>query len=165
MNYARLLEMQAELDNHIFVKQKLSSVELPQLVLATITELSEVCNDVQCFKYWKVNNDPKDSLLEEIADFTHFLASLSNRFSITALDIEGQTTFKHPNLNRHLIEMHFVAAMIAIYPSLSEGQRNTLLLWAFFKGLIEQLGFTEKQVFEAYLKKNEKNYERQATGY
>lgn len=165
MNYQKLLEMQAELDNHIITKHNLKFIELPKLVLAAITELSEVCNDSQCFKYWKVNSKPKPGLSEEVADFTHFLASLSNRFQVVGKDIEERGAIKYTDISEQFLHMHYTASMIGIFPSAIEKQKHVLILWSLFKGLLDHLNFTEEQLFEAYLKKNEKNYERQATGY
>jgi len=165
MDYAKLLEMQDELDQHILSKHKLKFIELPKMVLAAITELSEACNDSQCFKYWKVNSQPKASLLEEVADFTHFLASLSNRFKVETKDIQGQGAIKNKDINHHFIEMHYVVSVIGVYPGAKERQKNVLILWSLFKGLLEHLNFSEEQVFEAYLKKHEENYQRQESGY
>lgn len=61
--------------------------------------------------------------------------------------------------------MHYVTVMIGIYPGAPNKQTHVKELWSLFKGLLEHLGYTKEQVFDAYLAKNQKNYERQASGY
>ena len=165
MNYQKLLEMQDKLDTHIMKNHKLQFIKLSKAVLATIIELSEAVNDEQSFKYWKVNNQPKPTLIEEIADFTHFLTHLSNRFNVTAEDITNRGMIKHKELDEHFICMFHTLSMIGLYPKGEEKRKHVLILWSLFKGLWEHLGFTENDVFQAYLKKNKINYERQETNY
>lgn len=165
MNYQKLLEMQDKLDTHIMKNHKLQFIKLSKAVLATIIELSEVVNDEQSFKYWKVNNQPKPTLIEEIADFTHFLAHLSNRFIVKAEEIQKIGGIKYTELDEHFLHMHHALTMIGLYPKAEAKRKYVLILWMLFKGLWELLGFTEDEVYQAYLKKNKINYERQASNY
>ncbi len=165
MDIRQLLEMQEKLDQHIMKQHKLPFIKLTNAVLATITELSEVVNDEQSFKYWKVNNKPKETVLEEVADFTHFLAHLSNRFKLTADEITQRGALKYKEIDEHFLQMHYVTSMIGVYPTAPEKQKYVKELWSLFKGLLDHLGFSHKQVYEAYLQKHERNYQRQLEGY
>lgn len=166
MDIKQLLEKQEQLDLHIINKHKLPYVKLSKKVLAAIVELSEVINDEQkALKYWKVNAEPKATLLEEVADFLHFLASLSNRFNVTAEDIEGRGAIKYKDLDDHFLYMNYTLSVVGVYPTAQGKQKHLLITWSLFKGLLEHLGFTKEQVFEAYLQKHEINYERQASCY
>ncbi|MGY3186473.1 dUTP diphosphatase [Lysinibacillus sp. TE18511] len=165
MNLKKLFEAQEKLDEHILKQHNLQYVELPKVILSLLTELSEVANDWQGFKYWKVNNAQKDTTLEEIADVTHFLASLSNRFKVTEEDINGLGAVRYTDVSTHFIAMHHAASFIAMYPNANKKREHVLSLWKLFKGLIENLGFTWEQVEETYYTKNQINYARQVNGY
>lgn len=165
MNYQQLLEMQEQLDRHIMKKQKLQFIKLSNLVLALSTEISEVANAYQKWKYWKVNNQPKEDLLEEIADFTHFLLSLSNRFYVDNETISKLIPVKYNEVEIHFLQMQYTASMIGVFGDAEDKQLYVQIMWKLFKGLLEHLGFTENDVFQVYLKKNKINYERQASNY
>lgn len=165
MNYQKLLIMQNDLDNHIMQKQKLQFIKLSALTLALSTELSEVVNSYQLWKYWKVNNQPKEDLFEEVADFTHFLLSLSNRFYIDGETINKIGAVKYTEVETHFLQMQYTASMIGVFGEASDKQHYVKIMWKLFKGMLEHLGFTEEEIFEAYLKKNEVNYKRQEEKY
>lgn len=165
MNLAKILEMQAQLDQHILKQHDLQYVELPKVVLSLLTELSEVANDWQGFKYWKVNNGQKETTLGELADVVHFLASLSNRFNVKAGEISDTGSVKYKDVSMHFIAMHYAASFVALYPDANKKRSHVLSLWQLFKGLIDNLGFTHSDIDKAYLKKHEENYSRQAVGY
>lgn len=165
MGVAEILKLQEQLDQHILQRHNLQFVELPKMILSLLTELSEVANDWQGFKYWKVNNHQKNTTLEEIADVLHFLASLSNRFKVSADEIDELGAVKYKDLSLHFIAMHHVASFIALYPEANKKRGHVLSLWQLFKGLIDNLGFTHKDIYESYLSKHKKNYIRQAVSY
>lgn len=165
MNYQKLLQMQQQLDMHIMKKQKLQFVMLNDSVLATIVELAEAANDEQSFKHWKVNREPKPTLLEEVSDFTHFLLSQSNRFKVTADDINQRGKIKYKDISEHFIQTFHVLTMIAIYPNANKKREYVLIAWSLFKGLLDHLNISEEQIEQAYYKKNEINYQRQASNY
>lgn len=201
MNYQQLLEMQEQLDQHIIKKQKLQFIKLSNLVLALSTEISEVANAYQKWKYWKVNNEPRykrtchacrgngefttdiwngekepcgycdgtgiesEPLIEEVAEVLHFLLSLSNRFYIDGETINKIGAVKYTEVETHFLEMQYTASMIGVFGEASDKQHYVKIMWKLFKGMLEHLGFTEEEIFEAYLKKNKINYERHATNY
>ena len=84
---------------------------------------------------------------------------------MTAEDIPNRGMIKHKELDEHFICMFHTLSMIGLYPKGEEKRKHVLILWSLFKSLWKHLGFTENDIFQAYLKKNKINYQRQETNY
>ncbi|WP_208665003.1 dUTPase, partial [Mycoplasma nasistruthionis] len=89
MNLSSIFQMQKELDNKIELKAKklnpkLNSNDLQvQKSLALIIEAGEFINEVQSFKYWKLNkNIQKNKVTEEFADLLHFFVNLAINYDL-----------------------------------------------------------------------------------
>lgn len=86
-----LLDKQSRLDAFIDnnMKEDLSSKErLTNTILAAIVEISELANEIRCFKHWsKKESSHKDILLEEYVDVLHFFLSIGNQLNFSAQDI------------------------------------------------------------------------------
>ena len=165
MNYQQLLEMQEQLDQHIMKKRNLQFIKLQSLALALSTEISEVANAFQRWKYWKTNNEPKSELLEEVADALHFLLSISYRFKIDGETISKLSGFECKTVEEQFLFIQHTISQTANYGNADDKRKYIHVTWILFKGLLNQLGFTETDIYKAYLKKNQKNYERQANNY
>lgn len=201
MNYQKLLEMQEQLDNHIMTKQKMKFIKLSSIALALSTEISEVANAYQKWKYWKVNNEPRykrtchacrgkgefttdiwngkkepcgycdgtgieaEPLIEEVADVLHFLLSVTYRFQLKEESIKNMEAVKYPSIEEQFLHMQYTTCMIGTYGKAHDKQGYIKILWSLFKGMLEHLEFTEVDVYQAYLKKNEVNYQRQKENY
>lgn len=165
MNLQKLLQMQEQLDNHIIAKQKINFIKLTSLALALSTELSEVANAFQKWKYWKVNSQPKPGLLEEVADVLHFLLSATYRFQLKEESIKKLGAIKYPSVEQQFLQMQYTTCMVGTFGGATDKQNYIKILWSLFKGMLEHLDISEEQVYAAYLLKNKENYERQKVGY
>ena len=173
MDLNKLYEKQAELDKHILEKHniKMSKEELlDNTTLALLVELGELANTTRCFKHWSTKGSmAKDIILDELADVWHFYLSIGNQISkfLTPLTIiETHHLLGKPDYN-------MIDTFLGIYNNTSVlvygdpkgrgktyGATGLLLLH-----LADLLGFTDKEVEQAYLKKHEENYKRQREGY
>lgn len=154
--FEQICKRQRILDERI-----LNGAEYPveKMKIALFVELGELMNELPTyFKYWKKTAvDNKKKALEEYVDCLHFAVSLLNYYekfdhkyyyhpeyddckndSDTSLDEELEFVFK------------FAGSAISI---------ESLFI------LGNQFGFTWNEIYNAYLKKNKINHERQTEGY
>lgn len=171
MNIKDFCDKQRELDTHISEKHKLGNpyaiYKRKKLVAALNVEIGEAANETRCFKYWSLKPcSTKEVVLEELADCMHFIFALWN---YTGLNIEDGWLF---------LTNFFYMAEKAITEKTDEELCNIFnemwvsvsqddwfcVLLAICKVCVIK-GYTPEELEEAYLKKHEENYERQATGY
>lgn len=173
MDLNNFYKMQKELDETILnnrIKRgnkKLTESELfLNTVLALQVEVAELANATRCFKHWSVKtSEDKDILLDEYADIMHFFLSIGNQLGIKAE--EKKRIDKCKTLIEVFMELN------TIIPSLYDGyiMKKEIVkyiysyLYSTIVQLREMLGFTEKEVENAYMIKNEINYRRQKAGY
>lgn len=175
MNLNKLYKMQAELDKHIIEKHniKMNKKELlDNTILALLVEVGELANTTRCFKHWSTKGMmDKEVVLDELADCLHFYLSIGNQLGDEYCDIDIESgwisstvnyalTFELLVLYSHLGKLGNECSVSGvdleeIYQSVGD---------SIFK-VIDVLGFTDKEVEQAYLKKHEENYKRQREGY
>lgn len=163
MNTTTLFKMQKALDRHIESQHKLEQEDLfDRKVLALLVEIGELANETRCFKFWSVKPaSPKDIILEEFVDGVHFILSLGIECGFEYI---GSIT---PN---RTTEANTSNQFLSIYESVqkfrsSRGQSDYVHLFESYLTLAELLGLNDAQIEQAYIKKNEVNYERQQKGY
>jgi dimeric dUTPase (all-alpha-NTP-PPase superfamily) len=106
----------------------------------------------------------KDPLLEEYVDCLHFILSIGLDLKLT--NINPWTIFER-TITRQFIEC-FSKIQTIHFLSRVDGEvtKETYeVAFSVFVSLGEMLGFTWKQIEQAYLDKNKVNHERQANGY
>ena len=87
----KIFEMQRALDEEIIQKRGLSSIPpsewIQKEVLAIISELSEVLDEVN-YKWWK-NSKPidEDALKQEMVDVLHFFVSMCDKAGMGAEEL------------------------------------------------------------------------------
>jgi dimeric dUTPase (all-alpha-NTP-PPase superfamily) len=143
-----------------------------KMMLAMIIEFSEAANDWQGFKYWKKNNKPKETLLEEYVDGLHFVLEagidLLDREEIMRLPKRAEAK---PYEKSDVTEQFktIIADVLDIDYEVKHGTSYLDLeyvnLFENYLTLGAMLGFTEDQIAAAYLKKVAINHERQDNGY
>src|SRR5690625_7839564 len=81
MNLNKLFPLQKQLDEHILKEKGLHGQNLlDKKAVAILTELGEVLNELQIWKFWKENNYPrKKKMLEEYVDNIHFIISIDRK--------------------------------------------------------------------------------------
>ena len=153
--------MQGALDSRIF-KQHDTSRDGTRIdrCLALCVEIGELANETRCFKYWSVKPaSPKDILLEELEDSIHFLLSLGIDLNDTSVFIEGSDD-----------QLHLSQSFLGFYRAsvkLMDGfnLENYRACFSFVCILAEKLAFSETDLIAYYLRKNQKNHQRQDTHY
>ncbi|MBG0730491.1 dUTP diphosphatase [Mycoplasma sp. 'Moose RK'] len=126
-----------------------------KVVIAAIVEIAEFANEIESFKYWKVNKKSNfEKTIEEFVDAIHFLVSACLHFKTGHI-------FKMRFVPNADINTQFKQVFILSSQFLLEKKVEILIeLFEFFLGFIKLLGWTFDQVTSAYLEKYEKNLER-----
>lgn len=164
MDYKKLSEMQKKLrkdimDHHPEIKNDVERFD--KLILALNVEVSEIANEVRCFKFWSLKPpSSKAIIIEEFVDALHFVLELGIELneeigSIYYLNSDIQTITEKFN------ELYECVSRLNRYRNTSTYQM--LVSELFTLGMA--LGFTDEDIEAAYLKKNEINHNRQEEGY
>jgi dimeric dUTPase (all-alpha-NTP-PPase superfamily) len=160
MEFTQLFEMQRELDAFIEETQNVQKDVFEEKSLALLVELAELANETRCFKFWSTKGPSERTvILEEFVDSIHFMLSLGNMRELTLQ--------KWPKVEeKRELTPAFIETTNAVLLFLKEQSfENYEALWKQYSILSYNLGFTESDIVEAYKQKNEKNYERQRSGY
>ena len=163
MNTTTIFKMQKALDSHIESQHGLENEDLfNRKVLALLVEIGELANETRCFKFWSVKpSSERNIILEEFVDGVHFILSLGIECGYE--DIESIT----PN---RTAETDISNQFLSIYESVqkfrnSHSEDDYVHLFESYMELALLLGMKDDQIEQAYIKKNEVNYDRQRKGY
>ncbi|MBB5148268.1 MULTISPECIES: dUTP diphosphatase [Ureibacillus] len=160
MEFKELFNMQAQLDSFIQKNQQINRDVFLEKGLALTIELAELANETRCFKYWSTKGpSEREVILEEFVDSIHFLLSLGNEKGYR-LDAWPEIK-KKENLTTWFLQTQDVILSFIHNPT----EDNYLQVWKYYGVLAYNLGFTLDDIIQAYIAKNEKNYERQRNGY
>lgn len=161
MNWDKLFTMQYELDEYIKKNHQLENQSFfEEKFLALLVELGELANETRCFKYWSTKkSSDKEIVLEEYVDNIHFILSLGieKEFQFSSITVEPIDQNKTKQFNTVFLRA------VQFYQEQSE--ENYIKMVESYLQLANLLGFTENDIFNAYIEKNEVNYERQKSGY
>lgn len=160
MKFKELFKMQRALDSFIEQTQKINRDVFVEKGLALTIELAELANETRCFKFWSTKGpSERDVILEEFVDSIHFLLSLGNE--------KGFSLEQWPEIQKEEdLTKWFIKTQQAILSFIDEPtEDNYVVVWKYYGVLAFNLGFTIEDITQAYILKNEKNYERQRTGY
>lgn len=131
--------------------------------LALKTELFEFVNEIESFKYWKKHKG-KDHILEEACDTLHFIFSLAIDNNVEI--VQNQEDVKDFDMNKYdtndLIGI-LDACISDMFISKDWEELSTAL--TFLTVILTKQGFTAKDLYEEYLRKNKVNHERQDNNY
>ena len=163
MKWDTLFSMQQQLDKYILDNQQLRTHHVfNEKYLALLVELGELANETRCFKFWsEKGKSEKAVILEEYVDNIHFLLSLGLEKGHTFSEIEVAPIEK--DLEETAAFNHLYTLCVTFYSE--QSRANYLALFEAYLQLGELLGFSERDLQQAYYDKNEVNYERQQTGY
>ncbi|QNM93599.1 dUTP diphosphatase [Mycoplasma sp. Pen4] len=165
MNLTHIFQMQKELDEKIAAKSKKANPDLTendflvQKTLALVIEAGEFINEVQSFKYWKLNkNIDSDALTEEFADLLHFLVNFAYLYELSPI-IE-------PVIASEDINIQFQQLIIATAELMKEiNKDNIKKIFELALGSFVMLGYDYDDLYQAYLRKNTKNHLRIKNNY
>ena len=159
-----IFKHQKELDQTIHFQHNVNYLKVVNdLKLALFVELSELANEIKCFKFWSYKkSSQKNIILEEYVDGIHFITSLCIYKKVTSIfNISlPQTTFK----TKKEITIYFL--------KLFDASKNLLFskksLHTWYKNYLIfgfKLGFSYKEIIDAYNKKRLINFQRQNQKY
>lgn len=162
MDLNRLFSMQKELDLRIAGEHGLHNEDLfERKVLALLVEVGELANETRCFKYWsKKGASPKEVILEEYVDGLHFILSLGIEKGYENVSLEHQEQ-EQVNATTAFLTIYSCALAYKNDPTLNNYKQLILEFLLLGRGL----GYSYKEVEDAYVKKNSVNHERQNSGY
>lgn len=164
LDLQKLLDMQKELDKTIFNNSRITEYPLEKVKLALLVELGELANEVKCFKYWKKHKEiNKERILDEFADCLHFALSLENELHQTSYYKEWyieEIIKRNKKLEKATDDGKGFGFLETYRHILSEDE---ILKSVIALGIL--IGFSAKEMEQAYLSKNKVNYERQTNGY
>lgn len=186
MNLNSLFPKQKELDKHIVKEKGLEGQNLlKKKTVALICELYECVNEIKMFKYWKQDSKPRtralrmhdiglskiknaeitnlesyvyNPMLEEYVDLLHFSLSIANDLGY----------HEHKYIHTDGTDLNDLVLGITNIATIIPQSREAHHISTLINNVIQlgyQLGFTEKDVLDAYDSKNEVNYNRQQNGY
>ncbi|WP_097025399.1 dUTP diphosphatase [Clostridium peptidivorans] len=167
MDIKILLDKQRELDIFIAKEKNLGNAYdkkfLEDRKLALLVEVGEFANTTRCFKYWS-NKGPeaKEVILDEAADCLHFILSLINLTNIQA-KFNLEDIAMSAKLVLEIGPVNLITGFNTLFELVTKEYWEDALKSLI--ALVTVLGFTLKELHEAYLKKHEVNYQRQRLGY
>lgn len=122
-------------------------------------EVMEFANELEFFKYWKHNRDKtRERKLSELADCIHLSTSIAITRGYDKL-IDG-VVYDIYYKDMPLIELFNIIRKRDI-----DSMQSYKLVMMLLLSIAEKVGFTEKEVYDAYMLKNKENHERQVNNY
>ncbi|WP_102263816.1 dUTP diphosphatase [Mesobacillus jeotgali] len=163
MNTTTLFKMQKALDSHIESQHGLENEDLfDRKVLALLVEIGELANETRCFKFWSVKPASEtETILEEFVDGVHFILSLGIECGFEDLETITQSQLDELDATKQFLSIYEYAQKFRN----SRSKEDYVQLFQGYLKLAQLLGLNEDQIEQAYIKKNEVNYERQRKGY
>jgi dimeric dUTPase (all-alpha-NTP-PPase superfamily) len=154
-----LKSYQKTLDEAILNKHSLKVEDtIMDRKLALLVELGEFANETRCFKYWSLKeSSAKDVLLEEYVDGIHFIVSLANQFDIDLVADFNQVDL---TLNELLLNAYKAISLIEV-----DNQVHLADLLKWYYAIAFKLGFSQADIIDAYMQKNQINFVRQESDY
>lgn len=128
-----------------------------KLVISTLVEIGEFANEVEFFKYWKINKKTtnKQVVLEEFADGLHFLSSIAIHLKIDPWKIE---TSKVVEKDPSLLLKKIYQLLVSVFENRNPEKIKEIFEY-YFK-IIKILGFEYQEIFNHFQQKNLKNNQR-----
>lgn len=156
-----LYELQNILDQRIFEQHQITREEtLTRRMLALLIEMSELANETRCFKFWSNKAaSERDVILEEYADGIHFLLSLG-------IDLNDQLE----DIDEVKLDGELYDCFLMVYDLANRLFQHFSLdtyheLFGAYLSLGSMLGYTQEDIREHYLMKNQENHQRQDHNY
>jgi dimeric dUTPase (all-alpha-NTP-PPase superfamily) len=161
MNLKKLYELQKNLDDRIREQHNLQGVSLlSKKTLALNVEIGELANETRCFKYWSDKKaSDRDRILEEYVDCLHFILAIGIEKEYDDTPIELKST-----------DYDMTEQFLTLYIDINDfmvcsSKDHYITLFEDFLSFGKSLGFSEEDVEDAYVKKNNINHKRQDEGY
>lgn len=163
MNTQKLFMMQKGLDSHIESQHALENEDLfDRKILALLVELGELANETRCFKFWSLKpSSAEDVILEEFVDGIHFILSLGLECGYEDVREISAAPAGKEDASEQFLEVYGSIQRFRM----SREKADYIALFQSYMRLALLLGLGEDQIEQAYVDKNEVNYQRQREGY
>ncbi|GIN60195.1 hypothetical protein J27TS8_01880 [Robertmurraya siralis] len=163
MELKEIFKMQKELDQHIEQQHQLEDEDLfDRKTLALLVELGELANETRCFKFWSLKDpSPRSVILEEFVDGIHFIASLGIECGFAGIETISAQEQNELSLTEQFLKVYESVHTFRAVKSRSSYEK----MFEHYLLLASLLGFSDSEIKEAYIAKNEVNYKRQQEGY
>lgn len=162
MKLTKLFTMQAELDSFIQKNRDTNEDVFQAKGLALLVELAELANETRSFKFWSSKGPSDiDVILEEYVDSIHFLLSLGINLEFETMI----TNWPEGEVEGELTELFLKTTESITYFLKELTIESYSNVWIHYGSIAKKLGFTHDAIIEAYIMKNEENYNRQKVGY
>lgn len=161
MDFNKLFRLQKDLDTQIIEEHNLKDeVLFSQKSLALQVEVGKLADETRCFKYWS-NKSPakREIILEEYIDCLHFILSIGVDKSFDDI-IPSLAKFNY-NITEQFLDLYVDINDFVICSS----KDHYITLFEDFLSLGKNLGFSELEIENEYMRKNEFNRERQSSNY
>lgn len=156
-----LMAIQDTLDTRIFSTHNTSREATKRdRILALLVELGECANETKTFKYWSLSKpSPKEIIAEELSDVVHFMFSLGIDCGLKTTHIE----IKESSLSLSELFLHAYKLVTSLLADFS--QETLINIYETVFTIATKLHISPENIRQEYLKKNEKNHERQDNNY
>jgi dimeric dUTPase (all-alpha-NTP-PPase superfamily) len=163
LDLLHLFKLQKELDERILKEHNLEPKKLlKEKMLALLVEVGELANETRCFKYW--SNKPsseREVVLEEYVDGLHFILSIGIDLGVD----KNFLFYKCSQANKEVVQMFLDVYSKVIRFHDQPSITNYIELFTSYLRLGQALEFSQEEIEQAYLSKNEVNHQRQTQGY
>ncbi|MCP8967407.1 dUTP diphosphatase [Ectobacillus ponti] len=163
MDLLHLFKLQKELDERILREHGLEPKKLlKEKMLALLVEVGELANETRCFKYW--SNKPSSErsvVLEEYVDGLHFILSIGIDLGVDKNFLFYKCAETDTTTVQVFLDAYSKIIRFQEQPSIT----NYIELFTSYLRLGQTLEFSQDEIEQAYLAKNEVNHERQTQGY
>lgn len=154
-------EMQRVLDERILNDLGIEPKDIAlEKHLALKTELFELINEIESFKWWKKNKG-KEHILEEGCDVLHFLLSLANDNEIEFIDVDTNTDMIDMEMN----ELLGIMDSLTLDMFIEKDYTGLNFLLKLLSIVLHKKGYNANDLYNAYISKNKVNHERQDNNY
>lgn len=154
-------EMQRILDERILKDLGIEPKDIAlEKHLALKTELFELINEIESFKWWKKNKG-KEHILEEGCDVLHFLLSLANDNEIEFIDVDTNTDMVDMEMN----ELLGIMDSLTLDMFIEKDYTGLNFLLKLLSIVLYKKGYNANDLYNAYISKNKVNHERQDNNY
>lgn len=154
-------KMQRELDERILSGLGIEHKDIAlEKHLALKTELFELINEIESFKWWKKNKG-KEHILEEGCDVLHFLLSLANDNEIEFIDVDTNTDMVDMEMN----ELLGIMDSLTLDMFIEKDYTGLNFLLKLLSIVLHKKGYNANDLYNAYISKNKVNHERQDNNY
>lgn len=156
-----IIEMQKALDESIYNSNN-TKFDLERTKLALFDELGEFNHELKAdWCWWKKSQKSKnrDKVLEELIDCLHFATTITYR-SLKEDDLNGCIDWYC--LNDGDIKIGESVRLLLTYYNAILNNKQCMFMVLM---LGRNLGFTFDEMYQAYVNKNQTNYDRQKKGY